>query len=410
MELQQTNSLDYLSVIYELFDDLLITHTYNLIKLIPFEESNIIFSGGLLYECIRNAPLSDKLFDIDLFLFGDKNKKITTYNKLISNLSNAKIEYVLGYYRSIVYIILKDIPRIIQLIFTEFETPSKIIDSFDFVHLQSYYDGSKIYTNFRSINYISNKTTDINYRPNISRYIKYDLRGVKLDNILYQEYDFVFGKMQYCKYLKNKQQTKEKVVELYNLEDKTELFKLFGLAKLEDLSSQVNLDGKFTHYAIDESIEDNEIKINYGIGGMNIYSLENQNYMYVKAKLIKVLEPIEFTNSKYQLFFEFNNLRICNYLIGLIDEIKYHLDKLNDKKQKIRYNHPFTNSLGYSFEDKNNYIEQVGGLVVKTYTYNGQELKLNTNYNLILKLQVYHGKNMLLNGFNFRIEEAIEIN
>ncbi len=405
MELQHTNSPDYLSVIYDKFDELVETHTYNLIKLIPFEESNIIFSGGLLYECVRDTEPSDKLFDIDLFLFGDKDKKISTYNKLISNLTNAKIEYVVGYNRSVVYIILRDIPRIIQLIFTEFETPGQVIDSFDFVHLQSYYDGSNLFTNNKTVEHISNETTDINYRPSISRYIKYDSRGVKLDNILYQEYDFVFGKMQYRKYLKNKEQTWEKVVELYNLEDKTELFKLFGLTQLEDFASQVNLDGKFTQYAIDESIEDDELKLFYGIQGMNLYSFENQNYMYVKGKVIKYFLP-NVPNGKYQVFVEFNNLRVCNYLTGLIDEVKYHLDKLHEKNKNIRFSHSFTNSLGYTVKDKDNWVEQVGGLVLKICT--DKDLKLNTSYNFILRPQLYDSNNMRQSGFNFKIEEAIE--
>ncbi len=405
MELQQTNSPDYLSVIYDKFDGLLTLHTYNLIKLIPFEESNIIFSGGLLYECMRDVDPSDKLYDIDLFLFGDKDKKISTYNKLISNLSSAKIEYVIGYNRSVVYIILRDIPRIIQLVFTEFENPSQVIDSFDFVHLQSYYDGSNLYINSDTVEHISNETTDIKYRPSISRYIKYDLRGVKLDNILYQEYDFVFGKTQFNKYLKSKEQTREKVVELYNLEDKTELFKLFGLTQLEDLASQVNLSGKFTQYTIDESVEDDELKLFHGIHGMNLYSFENQNYLYVKGKVIQVFEPNQF-NEKYQLVIEFNNLRVCNYLTGLIDEVKYHLDKLDEKNKKIRFSHPFINSLGYTFENKGDYIKQVGGLVLKICDI--QALKLNTNYNFILRPQLFYSEDMRQSGFNFKIEEDIE--
>lgn len=406
MELQ-TNFPDYLPVIYDSFDELVKTHTYNLIRLVPFEESNIIFSGGLLYECVRDVDPSDKLFDIDLFLFGDKEKKITTYNKLISNLKIAGIEHIVGYNRSVVYIILKDIPRIIQLIFTEFENPSQIIDSFDFVHLQSYYDGSNIYINSNAVEHITNETTGINYRPSISRYIKYDLRGIKLDNILYQEYDFVFGKMQYCKYLKNKNQTVEKVSELYALEDKSKLFKLFGLTKLEDLKSQVNLSGKFTNYTNDESIEDDEIKLFHGVNNMNLYSLENQNYMYVKGKVIQIFEP-NHANEKYQIFIEFNNLRVCNYLTGLIDEARYHLEKLHENNKKNRFSHAFINSFGYTFENKDNFVVQVGGLVLKICS--NQSLKLNTNYHFILRPQLFNSDNMRLSGFNLKIEEAIEKN
>ncbi len=340
-----------------------------------------------------------------LFLFGDNDRKITTYNKLISNLTSAKIEYVVGYNKSVVYIILKDIPRIIQLIFTEFENPSQVIDSFDFVHLQSYYDGSNLFTNKNTIEHISNKTTNILYRPSISRYIKYDLRGVKLDNILYQEYDFIFGKTQFCKYLKDKEKTWEKVSELYNLEDKTELFKLFWLTQLEDLESQVNLSGKFTQYTINESIEDDETKLFHGINGMNLYSFENQNYMYVKGKVVQVFEPNQ-ANEKYQIFIEFTNLRICNYLTGLIDEVKYHIDKFNENNKKIRFVHSFIDSLGYTFKGKDNFVIQVGGLVLKIC--DNHSLKLNTNYNFILRPQLYYSEDMRQSGFNFKIEEVFE--
>ncbi len=408
----QNYKLNHIENFYDVFTD----YTFGLNKYIPFENFNIIFSGGILYECVRKSNYKfdqDNLYDIDLFLYGDTDKKISTYNKIILNLTDAGIEYIVGFVKSVVYIFIKDIPRIIQLVFTDFENPHQIIDSFDFVHLQSYYDGNNVYTKYNALTHITNSTTDINYRPNIHRYIKYDLRGVKLDNILYQEYDFVFDNLQYYKHLNKSVQTFEQVQKLFekkadvNTDMKIIMSDYFNLTlfdNLVDIQSQVDLSGKFTQYTNDHTIEDDDIK---AAKGGDIFSFENQKYFYVKGKVLS--STLVDYKGKYKISIELDNLRVINYLIGLEDDIKLQLDNISKDKDahnnhmSKKYSNPFINSLGYNLNNSS-YIEQVGGLVIKIY--DTTPLKSDTIYHFIFKPLIF---NMFqINGFNIKIVEAIE--
>ncbi len=411
----QINPIDNLSQIIS-------TNTWGLDKFINFEDSNIIFSGGLLFECIRKP--NDKfdtnsLFDIDLFLFGNKDNKISTYNKIIKNLSDAGLEIILGFNRSVVYIFVKDIPRIIQLVFTDFDTPEQIIDSFDFVHLQSYWNGSNLYTKSNAFTHIENLTTDINYRPCINRYIKYDLRGINLDNILYQEYDFVFGDKQYYGFINRFSQNLENIQKLFeNNSDKQidEMKKIltdnFKLALLDNLETQVDLFGKFTNYTNDNIIEDDVVKprIN-NIHLFKSYNFEYQKYIYTKCKVLSCAKLFPKSHN-YRTVIEINNLRVINYLFGLEDEIKHYLEDIpdndfikfvNNNANLIKYHNPFSNSLGYEI-DKKGWVEQVGGLVVKIYHH--KLLEPGKDYRLILSPTIYI--NSSLKGFNLKIHHVIE--
>ena len=51
--------------------------TYGLLHFIPLNKNNLIFSGGLLYDILYNNNYDiNKLIDIDLFLFGETEKKV----------------------------------------------------------------------------------------------------------------------------------------------------------------------------------------------------------------------------------------------------------------------------------------------------------------------------------------------
>ena len=61
--------------------------TYGLLYFVPLNKNNLIFSGGLLYDILYNDNYdSEKLIDIDLFLFGETNKKVEIINTIINNL------------------------------------------------------------------------------------------------------------------------------------------------------------------------------------------------------------------------------------------------------------------------------------------------------------------------------------
>jgi len=116
------------------FEKKLGKYTFGLDKVIPWEDSNFVFSGGLLYDIITER-FSQDLMDIDLFFYGSVESKIKTMNKLFDNLDKNQYSYLFGYNRSVIYIFIQGIPRIIQLIMTNKTNPESIINQFDLMEI-----------------------------------------------------------------------------------------------------------------------------------------------------------------------------------------------------------------------------------------------------------------------------------
>lgn len=189
----------------ENFNEKLGKYTFGLDKIIPWEEFNFVFSGGLLYDIITDR-FSNDLSDIDLFFYGDSKYKYYTINKILDNLDLNQYNYLIGYVGSVMCIIIQGIPRIIQLIFTDKENASQIISLFDMTHLMFYCDGISVYGNEHAIKSLQYKTTEI-IKINPARIIKYYERNIIS---IYKIYDdikyFVFGKYDTENYIKNKKQ------------------------------------------------------------------------------------------------------------------------------------------------------------------------------------------------------------
>ena len=173
-------------------------------KVIPWTDNTtngFIWSGGLLYDTIidRKETL-DTLMDIDLFFYGNNEYKSQTLSQILVNLTNCGYKYLVGFNKSVVYIFIQGIPRIIQLIFTAKTNPQEIINTFDLTHLQSFYNGSELYSLPITINGFKDKLTSINPTHNKvkpSRLIKYLKRGVRVDKLLYSDYNFILDDKQY---------------------------------------------------------------------------------------------------------------------------------------------------------------------------------------------------------------------
>lgn len=168
----------------ENFADKISEYTYGLDKVIPWTgntANGFIWSGGLLYDAIidRKASLNT-LMDIDLFFYGNNEYKLKILSQILVNLTNDGYKYLVGFNKSVVYIFIQGIPRIIQLIFTAKSNPQEIINTFDLTHLQSFYNGSELYSLPITINGFQNRLTSINPTHNKvkpSRLIKYLKRG-----------------------------------------------------------------------------------------------------------------------------------------------------------------------------------------------------------------------------------------
>jgi hypothetical protein len=145
------------------FNDVFKKFTYGLCEILPWENNNIIFSGGCLYDILTNNVTNiDKLIDIDIFIYGknvDNKKK--TIKQIIDNVKSKFEIYVAHTVEnsSIINIFVKDIPRILQLVCVNYETPTDIIDNFDCTHLKSYYCNKNIYSSSDCIDSIMKQHT-----------------------------------------------------------------------------------------------------------------------------------------------------------------------------------------------------------------------------------------------------------
>ncbi len=378
------------------------SNTHNLIDIVPFELDNIVFSGGLLFECIKNTQI-EELSDIDLFLFGSDNKKILTYIKLVSNLKSYcetnSLEYFIGFNQSVVYIFVRTIPRIIQLIFTDKDSAEQIIDNFDLLHLCSWYDGTNLYSHKKVSELIESNTSEINLNCKTpiksNRLIKYQLKGLDLTKLLYQEYDFILNLNEYKKvsaYLRNNKFYQE----TSNITNTTmiEVFDIFGVKFLDDIT-EIKLNGKFEHYngSNDSNNSNDSDKLNFGIDDDELklfrtnaqlknyfYDFEKQNYIFMNGKILEIQKENNITNC---VLVEITDLRQKNYLISLYEEIIHQMkNKFNMKTNK--FSTGFKNSLGHTFIP-NKYIFQNGGIVIKLkYCKNKINLLVGENLNMII--------------------------
>lgn len=195
------------------FNSKLGKYTFGLDKIIPWEESNFVFSGGLLFDIIRDR-FSQDLMDIDLFFYGSMKSKIATINKLLDNLDKNQYYYLIGHNRSVIYIFVQGIPRMIQLIMSNKQDPESIINEFDLSHVKSYTDGKKVYCSKSALEYFNAQTKleeakaiEIKaFRKN--RIIKYIERGIMNMNLIMNKYNFVLNDFDSNKYIKSKKQIK----------------------------------------------------------------------------------------------------------------------------------------------------------------------------------------------------------
>lgn len=335
--------------------------TFGLDKVIPWEDGNLIFSGGLLFDIITNRFTND-LMDIDLFFYGSKEAKLDTINKLLCNLDKEQYSYLFGYNYSVMYIFIQGIPRIIQLIMTDNNDPESIINEFDLSFLMSYSDGEKIYCSNLVLDYL-NSTDEHNKKIKIifsqkNRILKYIERGVINKNPILDTYNFVLNQYDSEKYLKYKKQIK-----LYKLTNNLTIYpdgEIIDLAKLckkkldsiihlefgcnichnvDDLKNDFKMYGKFVNYIHLKKINKNNEQLNVTLSGKYIninvnrlslyrtyrdnklFSLEDENSIYI---------PCNFISSE-KIEKDINGNKIIKIKFNIYDKkvIKYLTKKLN---------------------------------------------------------------------------------
>ena len=347
-------------------------YTFGLDKVIPWEDSNFIFSGGLLYDILTNK-FDKELMDIDLFFYGDYKEKHKTINKLLDNLDKEQYYYLIGYKSSVIYIFIQGIPRIIQLIMTNKTEPEQIINSFDLTHVMSYSDGNKIYSNLETIEQIKNKNTSINIIHK-NRLIKYFEKGLDIEKIIYSDYNFILDSIESKKIVNTQKQknlykftnnltteylnpsvtldfckiTKEQI----NFHDYFECKVNYDKFNNHEFKENVNMFGAFVDYLglkpksilnmsteINENISNTNFEkiklINYKTSDYGLkYQIKNNNSLYAPCKFIrynlfeKETEQGQKNINVVEIYFQITNENIIEYLTKKINK-QIILDNLN---------------------------------------------------------------------------------
>lgn len=353
--------------------------TFGLDKIIPWEDGNFVFSGGLLFDIITNR-FSQDLMDIDLFFYGSTESKISTINKLLDNLDKDQYYYLIGNNHSVIYIFIQGVPRIIQLIMTDKKDPESIINEFDLSYVMSYTDGEKIYCSKIALEYFNAKKKIQRENAikissfNKNRIIKYMERGVIGSKSIMNKLNFVLNEFDSNKYLMGKKQIKLYKL-TYNLTrypdgeqiDFTKFVRAkinfkdyFGCSvnynKLDNHNFMENVDmfGAFAKYMgskkVEDIINDKEIKINkikskkyikldnYVLklsrccGYNRLFSIEDENSIYISCNFLssELIEKDTNENKILKIKFEINNESIIKYLTTKLN--KYCLlDGLNSE-------------------------------------------------------------------------------
>ena len=176
--------------------------TCGLLNYIPLEQNTLIFTGGLLFDAYyahvhqtQSTYDLEELRDIDLFLMGTKEKKIQIVQTIFTNLKEAYGEsrVVVGVDRAVISIYIAGLPRIVQIICTNYEKAEQVIDNFDMAHVAMYYSDkgffptpfAKLSVNIKRV--LPNPKCSKRAKP--ARLIKYQSRGMDVSEYI-KEFPF----------------------------------------------------------------------------------------------------------------------------------------------------------------------------------------------------------------------------
>lgn len=418
-------------------------YTYELDKVIPWENSNFVWSGGLLYDVlIKRKECLKTLTDIDLFFYGEPQLKLKTFQKILKNLEFHKYKYLVGFNKSIVYIFIQGVPRIIQLIFTSKLNPQEVIDTFDLTHLQSYWNGSELFSKFNPNDKIYaqlnfDKNENIKAKPH--RLIKYLKRGVNVNELLYSDYNFILNDKEYFKLRKHEKQMKlyldtcnltlidnKKInfdlkESIDNIEYKlsaTFWCKIITLDKLKYLMEQqyykennkiknkinkntefidligdisdyvkLNFNGDLSNKICNLNIEDDVIEEKYKMEEyrynqrVRILKYQTQKYIYFPFRIINNYDLYQ-NKLKNQYQIQIIKPRVIDFLIALSDDIYIDLSAYLKVKEDVdNFTHPFCNSINYK-KIKQRYVNNIDNdndVDNDNGDYNDDEKKYKTN-------------------------------
>lgn len=160
----------------------LTSHSVRLCDL--FLRRKIFISGGFLAMLITNETQNfdnEQLkSDIDIYVLGNTaEEKCETVNTLISILLTSNRASVIGWNKSVIYLMTSGVKQIIQLIImdSKYNSAKLVIDEFDMDYVASYYNGRSVFVSKRAALALVNKKT--NYIPTTTNLSRVLYRGYK---------------------------------------------------------------------------------------------------------------------------------------------------------------------------------------------------------------------------------------
>ena len=371
------------------------TYTFGLDKIIPWitksdesdeldelDKSGFIFSGGLLFDIIKNK-FTDELRDIDLFFYGSYESKVKVLNKIFYNLSINQYEFLIGHNNSVIYIFIQDVPRIIQLIMTDKSCPSQIIESFDMSHVMSYYDGKQVFSTPLTISQFDTNTTEL-YHKSKHRMIKYFERNLDIYSDVFTQGKYILNSFESDKIISYDKQ-KYLYSSTNNLSDciklKEQIKDIFScttinIKSFEFITDEINMFGNFQNYLQhqDNSFESEIVTMlkkpnnnffdkfdskNYEIETIDIkvdkynnwhkshnFIIKNYNSFYIPCEFVEIIDntkdflgqgPNNYDyndiNPKIQIIFKVNLIQPIKYLLEIL-KLRNNIFEKYIKEQK----------------------------------------------------------------------------
>lgn len=138
-----------------------------------FKWDNCVVAGGSIYKIYSDCNEDTDLWkqsDIDLFIIAEDN-----------NARQATLDYLLNYFKdsififhnSVFHLYFKGINRVLQIICCNFENEQKMIENFDYSHLELLYNGVNFYCSETFKKYINKKQTKFNKKCKINDFRLY---------------------------------------------------------------------------------------------------------------------------------------------------------------------------------------------------------------------------------------------
>lgn len=267
--------------------------------------TNIIIAGGILLYPNERSDIDFWLYNLDDQTMQNKIKYLLNYFK---NQANGQTLYY-SQRNHVISIIIKNIPRVFQIICTSYENQFEVIKEFDFDCLHTIYNGENLLTTFECLKSLKYQTIfKIYWKPKKYRLYKLFKKGFSFgkktvqQNFKELEYDLDFK--EYINELITNKEIKRCVEKYFVPVDDDILQNIDQIKKIFDSDFVTNNLQEFM-----ENLKKKNIKADPNFDEINPYAnypIDHKYIDFTKLNLIKSKDkyfynqPIEIKNYKFK--------------------------------------------------------------------------------------------------------------